>query len=224
PFVVREVVGSSGFANTQPMQEFNAINWSPVIPEPDWLAGEYRQMSQVAQIPTIDRLIRWYGGSSNPAGTILYQVPITTATLVENDSWLSFAMQFYTQWRGTVMAHLTFCGSRQQTGKLLVAFLPLGTESKLTLEELMSGTYTIWDIGLNSTLSFVIPFCSSTSWKSIGASSGLEFSQALGMLYIAVYNPLVTPYGAPNAPVILSWSGGVDFQLRQPTAPRLFGQ
>nr|QKE55048.1 MAG: polyprotein [Picornaviridae sp.] len=224
PVVMRELVGTAGLATTQPMQEFNAVNWSPEIPDPSWLAGEYKTMSQLAKVPSLDRIIRWYGGSANPAGKILYQTPITTANLVEMDSWLSFAMQQYTQWRGTIMAHFTFCGARQQSGKLLISFLPLSTTKNPTLEEMMSGTYTVWDIGLNSTLSFVIPFCSSTSWKAIGSSSGLEFSQALGVLYIAVYNPLVTPYGATNAPVILSWSGGDDFQLRQPTAPRLFGQ
>nr|QKE55042.1 MAG: polyprotein [Picornaviridae sp.] len=224
PFVVRELVGSEGLATTQPGQELNAINWSPAVSDPTWLAGEYKTMSQIARIPSVTQLISWKGGSAAPAGTILARFPVSTSNMVESSTWMSFAMQFYTHWRGTLLFNLTFCGARQQNGKVLVSFLPLSTYSDLDLEQLMSGTYTIWDVGLNSTLSFVVPYCSSTVWKTIGSASSLDLTQNMGMVYVAVYNPLVTPVGTPEAKFFVTWAGGDDFQLRQPSVPRLLKQ
>nr|ADW78250.1 polyprotein [Porcine enterovirus 9] len=65
---------------------------------------------------------------------------------------------YYAQWSGSLEMTFMFTGSFMTTGKLLLAYTPPGGSAPASREDAMLGTHVIWDFGLQSSITLVVPW------------------------------------------------------------------
>ncbi len=211
----RLLPGAMAFGNVVAGQEIPLIQVAPSQPDCDWEPGEIHSWLEMAQIPCLytDQV---YWTAVEEAGALLVTFPISPNSLSGSNTLLTSISSFFSQWRGNLKVNLCFTGAKQQYGKLVVAYTPLsGGTAPTTIEEAMQATYTIWDIGLNSTLEFEIPFISFTAWKTVTQVGSDSTGALLGYFSVFVLNPLMGPSNvAPSAVILPFLSASSNYCLR----------
>nr|8E31_C Chain C, VP3 [Enterovirus A71] len=91
---------------------------------------------------------------------------------------------YYTQWSGSLEVTFMFTGSFMATGKMLIAYTPPGGPLPKDRATAMLGTHVIWDFGLQSSVTLVIP--------------------TTGLVSIWYQTNYVVPIGAPNTAYIIA--------------------
>ncbi|AVX29480.1 polyprotein [Marmot sapelovirus 2] len=134
---------------------------------------------------------------------------MSTTTLARLAKW-------FMNYRGSVQLTFTFCGSAMATGKFLIAYTPPGGDPPTTRTNAMLGTHIIWDVGLQSSCTLVVPWISQTQYRFANVS-GNSFSYA-GYITFWYQTAVVVP---PNTPttcqIVVFASACKDFQMRLPT-------
>nr|WMU10880.1 polyprotein [Picornaviridae sp.] len=188
----------------------------------DYLWGEVTDLMQIARIPTMCTLpgdVPWILSTNE-----ITEGPLAVADVaIGSDLFMKTALygvsNFFTQYRGTLQLDLVFTGCATSRGKFLVAYVPPGAEPT-SLDEAMQGTYVIWDIGLNSTLTFPIPFISVSDYRYVHSMSSATTLDVDGWLLIYQLTALTYPQGAATvARIVVMVSAGSDFSLRYPCDP-----
>nr|ULF99583.1 MAG: polyprotein [Enterovirus sp.] len=78
---------------------------------------------------------------------------------------------YYTQWSGSLEITLMFTGSFMTTGKILLAYTPPGGNAPTTREDAMLGTHVIWDFGLQSSITLVVPWICGGYYRDVDRAS-----------------------------------------------------
>nr|UXG07093.1 polyprotein [Enterovirus G] len=78
---------------------------------------------------------------------------------------------YYTQWSGSLEMTFMFTGSFMTTGKLLLAYTPPGGTAPTSREDAMLGTHVIWDFGLQSSITLVIPWICGGYYRDVDRAS-----------------------------------------------------
>ena len=83
----------------------------------------------------------------------------------------------------------------------------------------MQATYAIWDLGLNSSYNFTVPFISPTHYRQTSYTTP-TITAVDGWISVWQLTPLTYPPNVPpNSDILTLVSGGDDFTLRMPITP-----
>ncbi|ABM54523.1 polyprotein [Coxsackievirus A20] len=188
------------------------------------IPGEVKNIMEVAEIDTMIPL----NLAADKKNTMdMYRVPVTTSADTNtpilclslspaSDERLSYTMlgeilNYYTHWAGSIKYTFLFCGSMMATGKLLVAYAPPGAKPPKTRKEAMLGTHVIWDVGLQSSCTMVVPWISNTAYRRTVKD---DFTEG-GYISMFYQTKIVVPASTPTQMDILAFvSACNDFSVR----------
>ncbi len=219
--IVANAPGSGQFITTIHNSGF------PVYPffeptTPHDIPGEVVNLLQTSRI---DTLVNWGTGqapevtktiSVNQAGGT--QIFVWRMDLDETwamTTYLARLSKFFVNYRGSIKLTFTFAGTAMQTAKILLAYTPPGNAAPTTRREAMLGTHVVWDIGLQSSATLVIPWISQSQFRYTSTTDKLSFS---GYVSGWFQTSLVTPPGGTTSGKLYAMlSATDDFQFRIPT-------
>nr|QMS47692.1 polyprotein [Enterovirus C] len=188
------------------------------------IPGEVKNIMEMAEIDTMIPL----NLAADKKNTMdMYRVPVTTSADTNDpilclslspasDERLSYTMlgeilNYYTHWAGSIKYTFLFCGSMMATGKLLVAYAPPGAKPPRTRKEAMLGTHVIWDVGLQSSCTMVVPWISNTAYRRTVKD---DFTEG-GYISMFYQTKIVVPASTPTQMDILAFvSACNDFSVR----------
>nr|AWK02675.1 polyprotein [Rhinolophus picornavirus] len=131
-------------------------------------------------------------------------------------TYLARATRWFSNYHGSLNLTLMFCGSAMATGKLLIAYTPPGGAAPTTRKEAMLATHIVWDLGLQSSVNFVIPWISQTVYR-FGHTPGNVLSYR-GYISVFYQTHIVVPPDAQNTcQIVVLASAAQDFVVRLPT-------
>uniref|UniRef100_UPI0039A3F868 Capsid protein VP3 n=1 Tax=Poliovirus type 1 (strain Mahoney) TaxID=12081 RepID=UPI0039A3F868 len=220
---VMNTPGSNQYLTADNFQSPCALPEFDVTPPID-IPGEVKNMMELAEI---DTMIPFDLSATKKNTMEMYRVrlsdkphtddPILCLSLSPaSDPRLSHTMlgeilNYYTHWAGSLKFTFMFCGSMMATGKLLVSYAPPGADPPKKRKEAMLGTHVIWDIGLQSSCTMVVPWISNTTYRLTIDDSFTEGG------YISVFyqTRIVVPLSTPREMDILGFvSACNDFSVR----------
>nr|CAA24446.1 unnamed protein product [Poliovirus 1] len=220
---VMNTPGSNQYLTADNFQSPCALPEFDVTPPID-IPGEVKNMMELAEI---DTMIPFDLSATKKNTMEMYRVrlsdkPHTAASILclslspASDPRLSHTMlgeilNYYTHWAGSLKFTFLFCGSMMATGKLLVSYAPPGADPPKKRKEAMLGTHVIWDIGLQSSCTMVVPWISNSTYRQTIDDSFTEGG------YISVFyqTRIVVPLSTPREMDILGFvSACNDFSVR----------
>lgn len=163
----------------------------------------------------------YFSVSNGTQGTKLFIAGVVLSDPHYQHTLLSNLSQFFCNYRGSIQFDFVAAITAMTRGKILISYTPPGAGEPSSIDQAMMGTYSIWDLGLQSTFNFVVPFISASDFRynSVATSSALNSD---GWLSIWLLNPLTYP---PNTPptqqIVMMLSGGSDFTYRLPISPNV---
>nr|AGU38152.1 polyprotein [Encephalomyocarditis virus] len=222
PVTIREHAGT--WYSTLPDTTVPIYGKTPVAPS-NYMVGEYTDFLEIAQIPTfignkIPNAVPYIEATNtvvktNPLAT--YQVTLSCTCLA--NTFLAALSRNFAQYRGSMVYTFVFTGTAMMKGKFLIAYTPPGAGKPTTRDQAMQATYAIWDLGLNSTYSFTVPFISPSHFRMVGTDQ-VNITNVDGWVTVWQLTPLTYPPGCPNTAKILTMvSAGKDFTVKMPISP-----
>ncbi|AEM05833.1 polyprotein [mosavirus A1] len=189
-------------------------------PNTDFVPGEVHNFLEWTRTPclmsnVVDDTIRGYFTASNTrSDEPLLQMDVTLASDHMRYTALGQMSFRYAQYRGSINVMLTFTGAAMVKGKFLLAYTPPGAERPSTIEEAMQATYAIWDLGLQSSYDFTIPFISVSDFRL--TASGIPSTISVdGWFTVFQYTALTYPANTPQrSDVLVFISSGQDMCFR----------
>nr|ADX36281.1 polyprotein [Rhinovirus A] len=213
--------GSGQFMTTDDYQSPSALPWFHPTKE-IFIPGQVQNLSELCQVDTI---IPVNNTTANTTSVNMYTLQLTK----QLPGYEVFAMKvdiasqplattiigelsnYFTHWTGSLRFSFMFCGSAGTTLKLLIAYTPPGIEKPTKRKDAMLGTHVVWDVGLQSTISMIVPWVSASHYRNTTPDT---FSQA-GYITCWYQTSLVTPPSTPQTARMLCFvSGCKDFCLR----------
>lgn len=199
----------------------------------DYQPGEIQDLVQIGQIPTFVSIKSNPSEASSPtqpfftvrrdgiSGTKVFQanVILTDAALLRTSA--AATALCFTQYRGSTIYRFMFAGTAMHKLKLLICYTPPGAGPPIDIDQASNGTYAVWDVGLNSTFEFTIPFISPSERRFTYNGNTTELDVD-GWLTVYQLTCLTYPNGVPDsAHVVVSFAFGPDFSLHNPVVPML---
>nr|QEP29105.1 polyprotein [Senecavirus A] len=198
-------------------------------PPVNYLPGEITDLLQLARIPTLmafgrvsepepasDAYVPYVAVPAQFDDKPLISFPITLSDPVYQNTLVGAISSNFANYRGCIQITLTFCGPMMARGKFLLSYSPPNGAQPQTLSEAMQCTYSIWDIGLNSSWTFVIPYISPSDYRETRAITNSVYS-ADGWFSLHKLTKITLPPDCPQSPCILFFaSAGEDYTLRLP--------
>nr|YP_009020964.1 capsid protein VP3 [Enterovirus F] len=125
--------------------------------------------------------------------------------------------RYYTQWSGSIEFTFMFCGTFMSTGKVIIAYTPPGGTAPTSRREAMLGTHIVWDFGLQSSITLVVPWISSGHFRAADINATLfkyKYYEA-GFVTMWYQTNLVVPPSFPNQAAILMFvAAQPNFSMR----------
>lgn len=175
------------------------------------------QLARVATFATFDSnydAIQVANDTKTP-GTNIFSIDLSLMSASLDTTYLSKLTRFFSQYRGTIKFTFVFAGTAMTTGKILIAYTPPGGSAPTTREQAMLSTHVVWDLGLQSSLSFTVPYISTSQMRYASIDGGTM--SYCGYLTGFMQTMLVHPTGVPTtSPIFVMVSAGDDFVLRLP--------
>ncbi|ATY47698.1 polyprotein [cardiovirus F1] len=220
PVTVREHIGT--WYSTLPDKTVPVYGKTPTAPH-DYMVGRFKDLLEIAKVPTF----LGNGDSPDPYITTQNSVPttplatyqVTLACRCMTNTILAAVARNFTQYRGSLNYTFIFTGTAMAKGKFLISYTPPGAGQPTTRDQAMQGTYAIWDLGLNSSYNFTVPFISPTHFR-LTTYDAPSIVNVDGWLTVWQLTPLTFPVGCPpTADIITMLSAGSDFTLKMPVSP-----
>nr|QUS52755.1 polyprotein [Mute swan feces associated sapelovirus 2] len=191
------------------------------------LPGRVRNLSEIIQVGTFARLTQDASGInyrklilsvSNNATNLANPIASWDMSLLSTTfegTTLSRLSRMYANYRGSIKLNFMYCGAAMITGKLLISYTPPGGSQPTSRQEAMLSTHVVWDIGLQSTVSFTIPFISLSQYRNVNEDgNALSYNGYITLWY---QTAMVAPANIPTESYIVCLvSGADDFVLRGP--------
>nr|AWU78855.1 polyprotein [Coxsackievirus A8] len=122
--------------------------------------------------------------------------------------------RYYTQWSGSLEITFMFTGSFMATGKMLIAYSPPGSAQPTSRDLAMLGTHVVWDFGLQSSITLVVPWISNTHFRT-GKVGGYYDYYASGIVTIWYQTNFVVPPDTPSqAHIVALGAAQKNFTLK----------
>ncbi len=214
--------GSGQFMTTDDFQSPSALPWYHPTKEIS-IPGQVRNLIELCEV---DTLIPINNTSENLKTTNMYTVYLERRSDLAQEIFairVDIASQplattligeiasYYTHWTGSLRFSFMFCGSASATLKLLLAYTPPGIAKPTTRKQAMLGTHVVWDVGLQSTISMIVPWVSASHFRNTTPDT---YSLAGYVTCWYQTNLVVPPNTPPNAKMLCFVSGCKDFCLR----------
>ncbi|QEA08637.1 polyprotein [Cardiovirus B] len=226
PVTIREHQGT--FYSTNPDTTVPIYGKTIATPS-DYMCGEFSDLLELCKLPTFlgnpavtspsgGRYPYFSATNSVPATELVsYQVALSCSCM--SNSMLAAVARNFNQYRGSLNFLFIFTGTAMTKGKFLIAYTPPGAGKPTTRDQAMQATYAIWDLGLNSSYNFTVPFISPTHYRQTSYTSP-SITAVDGWLTVWQLTPLTYPANTPpNADILTLVSAGDDFTLRMPVSP-----
>ncbi|AFJ04539.1 polyprotein [cosavirus F1] len=223
PIPVRTFHNSSQFATTVPLRAEPCYGMT-VTPPTDYMPDPIDDLVSVAKVPSfvcITDSIPYFAVSNATQGSKLIRMNVVLSDPHFQHTLLASLAEHFCNYRGSLQVTLLSCCTAMTRGKLLVAYTPPGAGAPESIDQAMQGTYTIWDLGLQSSLNFTIPFISAVDFR-LNSSARSSVLNSDGWFSVWLMSPLTYP---PNTPptqqIVMMLSAGDDFSYRLPIHPPL---
>nr|QOI17234.1 polyprotein [enterovirus A122] len=208
--------GSNQFLTTD--DEVSAPILPGFHPTPEiHIPGEVKNLLEIAQVESILEVNNLGSNESDPMLRLL--IPVSVQSNVDQlcasfrvdpgraGPWEATLVgqlcRYYTQWSGSLEVTFMFTGSFMATGKMLIAYTPPGGAQPATREIAMLGTHVIWDFGLQSSVTLVIPWISNTHYRTQATDNYFEYYTS-GIVTMWYQTNFVVPDGAPTSAYIIA--------------------
>lgn len=221
-----QIPGSGQFVTTIKNDGFPALPHYQETPL-HFIPGEVTNLLEVCQIDTFANL-----GTSELSFTIdvsnqtsvggkIKDFDMSLNSTVLSTTYLSKCARWYTHYRGSVNLTFMFCGSAMATGKILIAYTPPGGDAPATRKDAMLATHVVWDLGLQSSVTFTVPYISQSQYRYNNIDGNIfSYDGFISMFY---QTNIVVPPGAPSTcQIVLLVSAAKDFTLRLATDSAYF--
>nr|QAA77580.1 polyprotein [Human cosavirus] len=221
PFPTRPFHHSFQFSTTVPDVTEPCYGMT-VSPPKEYMPPPVSDLVSLAKVPsfcTVTKDKPYFTISNNKKDDALFVSNVVLSDPHYNHTLVSGLGRYFANYRGSLQFTLIAATTAMTRGKLLLAYTPPGANKPETVEQAMMSTYAIWDLGLQSTFEFVVPFISSVDFRvgvvSVSSAVNVDGWFSIFQLTAATF-PATNP---PNQNIILMLSGGSDFSYRLPIAP-----
>ncbi|BAW98044.1 polyprotein [Enterovirus AN12] len=130
---------------------------------------------------------------------------------------LGIYTRYFTQWSGSLEFTFMFTGTFMTTGKILIAYTPPGAAVPASRREAMLGTHVVWDFGLQSSITLVVPWISAAHFRGTDSTSTLykyKYYEA-GVITGWYQTNMITPPDFPQTASIVAFvAAQSNFSLR----------
>ncbi|AAL69633.2 polyprotein [enterovirus A123] len=181
------------------------------------IPGEVKNILEIMQVESILEVNNLNSNESTPMNRLV--IPVSVQSSVDQlcasfrvdpgraGPWESTLVgqycKYYTQWSGSLEVTFMFTGSFMATGKMLIAYTPPGGAQPANRRTAMLGTHVIWDFGLQSSVTLVIPWISNTHYRTQATNNYFEYYSS-GIVTIWYQTNYVVPDGAPTSAYIIA--------------------
>nr|UJH94720.1 polyprotein [Rhinovirus A] len=216
--------GSGQFLTTDDTQSPSAFPYFHPTKE-IFIPGQVRNLIEMCQVDTlipINNTTAENVKSANmytvdlttqdpPYAQEVFAIPVDVASQPLATTYLGEISSYFTHWTGSLRFSFMFCGSASTTLKLLIAYTPPGIAKPRTRKEAMLGTHLVWDVGLQSTASLVVPWVSASHFRFTTPDT----YSAAGYITCWYQTNFVVPPNTPtSAKMVCMVSACKDFCLR----------
>lgn len=222
PVTVREHVGT--FYSTNPDTTVPIYGKTIATPS-NYMCGEFDDLLSLCKIPTFlgnrssDKWYPYFSATNTVPTTALVTYQVSLSCTCMSNSILAAVARNFNQYRGSLNFTFVFTGSAMVKGKFLISYTPPGAGQPTSRDQAMQATYAIWDLGLNSSYNFTVPFISPTHYRQTSYTSP-TITSVDGWISVWQLTPLTYPANTPpNSDILTLVSGGDDFTLRMPITP-----
>lgn len=214
--------GSGQFMTTDDFQSPSALPWYHPTKE-ILIPGEVKNLIEMCQV---DTLIPINNTTQNLRKVNMYTIQLENQTEMAKEIFaikVDIASQplantmigeiasYFTHWTGSLRFSFMFCGTANTTLKLLLAYTPPGIGKPRDRKQAMLGTHIVWDVGLQSTVSLVVPWVSASHFRY----TSRDEHSAAGFITCWYQTNFVFPPNTPNRADMLCFvSACKDFCLR----------
>nr|AXU25490.1 polyprotein [Enterovirus E] len=192
------------------------------------IPGKVNNLLEIAQVESMVEA----NNRSGVTGVERYVIPVSVQDALDaqiyalklelggngplSSSLLGTLAKHYTQWSGSIEITCMFTGTFMTTGKVLLAYTPPGGDMPSNREEAMLGTHVVWDFGLQSSITLVIPWISASHFRGVASDDVLNYQYyAAGHITIWYQTNMVIPPGFPNtAGIIMLVAAQPNFSFR----------
>lgn len=189
------------------------------------IPGRVRNLLEVCQVDTICNAsgdvgnpgVRFDVSQQTTTGGLIKEWDLSMNSTFFSTTYLGRCAKWFTHYRGSIAITFMYTGSAMSTGKLLVAYTPPGASTgPQTRQDAMLATHGIWDIGLQSSFTLVVPFISQSQYRYNGSTDHVFGYD--GWISIFYQTNIVVPPGAPTTTSIVALvSATKNFVFRAPT-------
>ncbi|UEC79187.1 polyprotein [Picornavirus HMU-1] len=170
------IPGSNQFVTTLCNDGFPVFPYYQETPVAD-IPGEVNNLMEVCYIDTFAHLqpkngdipgkisVEVNASDSAREDQPIVKMDMDLNSLTLEPTYLSRLALFYAHHRGSINLTFMFCGSAMATGKFLIAYTPPGGDAPQSRRDAMLGTHGIWDVGLQSSFTFNVPWISQTPYR-----------------------------------------------------------
>uniref|UniRef100_A0AAU7E355 Genome polyprotein n=1 Tax=Chaerephon bat picornavirus TaxID=3141862 RepID=A0AAU7E355_9VIRU len=216
-----QVPGSTQFMTTLKNDGFPALPEFEETPAHN-IPGEVRNLMEIAQIDTFCNFadssysITIDVKSQTTLDGKIKDIDLSLTAVPFQSTYIGRLAKFFTHYRGSLNLTFIFTGSAMATGKFLLAYTPPGGNAPATRRDAMLGTHMIWDVGLQSSVVFTVPYISQSQYRYANVDGNiLSYDGYITLFY---QTGIVVPPGAPTTcQILVMASAAKDFVFRLAT-------
>nr|5OSN_C Chain C, Capsid protein [Enterovirus E]6T40_C Chain C, VP3 [Enterovirus F]6T48_C Chain C, VP3 [Enterovirus F]6T4C_C Chain C, VP3 [Enterovirus F] len=198
---------------------------TPVIDIP----GEVKNFLEVVQVESLVEI----NNVESAEGVARYRIPLNVQDAMDGqimalrvDPGIDGPMQstllgvftrYYAQWSGSLDFTFMFCGTFMTTGKVIIAYTPPGGDQPTNRRQAMLGTHVVWDFGLQSSITLVVPWISSGHFRGTTLENTIYKYRYYEAGYITMWyqtNMVVPPNFPTTASILMFVAAQPNFSLR----------
>nr|BCD33924.1 polyprotein [Enterovirus G] len=188
------------------------------------IPGEIKNLQALCQVESIleinnvatagrnARLLLPVNAQANPDAQLFALEVTFKRDSIMSKTLCGIVCSYYTHWSGSLEITFMFTGTFMTTGKLLLAYSPPGGAAPTSREDAMLGTHVVWDFGLQSSITLVVPWICGGYYREVAQSSAYYNSGYITGWY---QTNMVNPPNFPNsAGIICLLAAQPNFSLR----------
>nr|QUX37324.1 polyprotein [rhinovirus C56] len=168
----------------------------------------------INNIPTEEGKVSMYNITVTRKGSnsgLLLTIPLEMSNTLFSTTLLGEVLNYFTNWSGSItLTFMCVCDSFS-TGKFLLAYTPPGGAHPKNRKEAMLGVHIIWDLGLQSSCTMVVPWMSSGFYRRT-ESDNYTHAGYVSLWYQTDFIPSSTQ--VTQGAILVTCSGCPDLSVR----------
>nr|WAK75488.1 polyprotein [rhinovirus C24] len=148
--------------------------------------------------------------TKKPSNDRILVLPLEMNNTLFSTTLLGEVLNYYTNWSGSITITFMCVCDAFSTGKFLLAYTPPGGALPANRKQAMLGVHVIWDLGLQSSCTIVVPWISSGFYRRTKAD---DFTEA-GYVTLWYQTDFVPSTGAGVGSILATCSACPDMSVR----------